>query len=74
MEELLEILNETVPSVNFKDEKHLISDGILTSFDIIMIISSLNSKFNIDITAAEIVPENFETVESIKNLVDKLKK
>lgn len=74
MKEIIEILNETVPGVDFSNEKHLISDGIITSFEILMIISALNSKFNVDITAAEILPENFETVENIKNLIDRLKK
>ena len=74
MEEIIEVLNETLPGVDFSNEKHLISDGIITSFDLIMIISSLSSKFNVEITAAEIVPENFETIEAIKKLIDSLKK
>ena len=74
MQEIIEILNEIVPGVDFMNEKQLITDGILTSFDLIMIVSTLNNKFNIDITAAQLVPENFESVESIKNLIDSLKK
>ena len=41
MEELLEILQELHPEVNFEEEEHLIDDKILDSFDIVSIISEI---------------------------------
>lgn len=73
MKEIIEVLNEVKEGVDFENEKNLITDGILTSFDLIMLISSLNNKFGVNITAAELVPENFESVEAIKKLIDSLK-
>ena len=73
MKEIIEVLNEVKEGVDFENEKNLITDGILTSFDLIMLISSLNNKFAVNITAAELVPENFESVEAIKKLIDSLK-
>jgi acyl carrier protein len=73
MKEIIEVLNEVKEGVDFENEKNLITDGILTSFDLIMLISALNNKFGVNITAAELVPENFESVEAIKKLIDSLK-
>ena len=73
MEELIKVLSEVKEGVDFKNEKSLISDGILTSFDLITLIPVLNEKFDVNITAAELLPENFESAEDIKRLIDSLK-
>lgn len=73
MNQIIEVLKEINPNVDYKNEKHLISDGLLTSFDIVMLISLLNEKFNVNITVMDLSPENFETVEDIKKLIDSLK-
>lgn len=72
MERLLEILEEIKPGIDFKNEKALISDGILESFDIISLVASLNDEFDISIEISDLVPENFETVEAINNLINQL--
>lgn len=73
MKEIIEILEELKPGIDYKNQKSMISDGILSSFDLIMLISMLNNKFGIDIGVMELLPENFETVEAINSLVEKLK-
>ncbi|MFY7732897.1 MAG: acyl carrier protein [Bacteroidia bacterium] len=73
MEKLLEILEGIRPDVNFENEKKLIDDGLLDSFDIVSIISELNDEYNIAIRVTELKPENFNSAESIMNLVLKLK-
>ena len=59
MEELLEILQELHPEVNFEEEEHLIDDKILDSFDIVSIISEIADQFDVTISAEHILPENF---------------
>lgn len=73
MEKLLKILAEIRPDVDFKNEKELIEDGILDSFDIVTIISAIDDEFNVAIRITELKPENFNSAESIMKLIEKLK-
>ncbi len=73
MKEIVEVLKEVKDGVDYEKEEHLITDGILTSFDIIMLVSLLNNKFNVNISVMDLVPENFESVETINKLIEKLK-
>lgn len=73
MKEIIEVLKEVKDGVDYEKEEHLITDGILTSFDIIMLVSLLNNKFNVNISVMDLVPENFESVETINKLIEKLK-
>ncbi len=73
MKEIIEVLNEVKPGIDYENEKNLITNEILTSFDIVMLISLLNNKFNINITPMELIPENFENVEAIEKLINSLK-
>ncbi len=72
MEKIIEILEEIKPGIDYESEDALISDGILESFEIVTLVARLNSEFDIEIEVKDIVPENFETVEAIDNLVKKL--
>jgi D-alanine--poly(phosphoribitol) ligase subunit 2 len=70
---IIEILDSIRPDVDFANEKKLIDDGLLDSFDIVSIISELNDEYNISIRVTELKPENFNSIEAILNLVEKLK-
>jgi len=72
MDELLEILKEAKPEVDFSTEKALIDNGILDSFDIVQLVMKLNEEFDIEIGAEEIVPANFNSAESIWAMVQRL--
>ena len=74
MEKLLEILEGTRPDVDFRNETALIDDGILDSFDVVSIISELDDAYDVQIRITELDPENFNSVESIWNLIQELKK
>lgn len=69
MEELLEILSEVKPGVDFKNEKALIDDGILDSLDIISIISEIADEYDVRISPEDILPENFNSAEAIMELI-----
>ena len=49
MDELMEILEELRPDVDFASETALITDGILDSFDIVALVGELNDAFDIEI-------------------------
>jgi acyl carrier protein len=72
MEEILKILREIRPDVDFENETRLIDDSILDSFDIITIVSEFNDAFDIDIDVEDLEPYNFNTVEAMEELIRKL--
>ncbi len=72
MEELLDILRDLHPDVDFESEEHLIDDGILDSLDIVSLITEINDNFDVVITAKDIVPENFNSVSALHALVERL--
>lgn len=72
MNELLEILRGLHPEVDFEACERLIDDKILDSFDIITIISEINEKFDVTISAEYIVPENFNSAKALYALIKKL--
>ena len=72
MDELLEILSEIRPDLDFEVEKALIDEGILDSFDIISIVGELNNAFDIEINVENLVPENFNSAEAMYELICKL--
>jgi acyl carrier protein len=71
MEELMEILEELRPDVDFENETGLIANGILDSFDIVSLVTALNDSFDIEIKPNDLVPENFNSAEAILALVEK---
>lgn len=72
MEQVLEILQEIKPTLDFEAEKALIDDALLDSFDIISIVNELNDAFDIEITVGNLLPENFNSAEAIWALVQEL--
>lgn len=72
MEELMELLEELRPDVDFEEEKSLIDGGVLDSFDIISLIAELNETFDIEIKPSELVPKNFNSAKAIWALVERL--
>lgn len=45
--------------------------GFFDSFDMIMLVTELDKRFNISIQGVDIIPENFETPKSIAKLLSK---
>ena len=57
MEQLLEILSEVNPDIDFENCETLIDDGLLDSFAILEIVAEINDAFDVEITAPEIIPD-----------------
>lgn len=72
MQELLEILQNLHPDVDFENETQLIEGGILDSFDIVTLISEISETFDVTISAEHIVPENFNSAAALYELIQKL--
>ena len=73
MEEILAILREIRPDVDFENETKLIDDGILDSFDIISIVGELNDHYDVEINVEDLEPENFNSVSAMLELIAKLR-
>lgn len=72
MEELLEILRDMHPDVDFESEEGLIDNGILDSLDIVSLISEISENFDVTITAKDILPENFNSARALYELIRRL--
>ncbi len=73
MEELMEILRELRPDVDFEHETALIDDGILGSFDITALVNEIMDVFDITISMADLEPENFNSAEAMYLYIQSLK-
>ncbi|UWP59918.1 acyl carrier protein [Ruminococcus gauvreauii] len=74
MEKILEILEEIQPGEDYENCTTLIDDGILESFAILSIVSELEDEFDISVTPADIIPENFNSAQALLNMVVRLQK
>lgn len=70
-EKIMDLLTNIRPDVDFDNEKTMIDDGILESFDVIQIVTSLMDEFDIYIDADDIEPENLNSFGAICTLVEK---
>ena len=72
MEDLLRIMSEIRPDLDFEKETQLIDGNVLDSFDIISIIGEVNNHFQIEINVNDLVPENFNSAKALYELIEKL--
>lgn len=72
MEQLIAILSGLHPDVDFETTEDLIDDGILDSLDIVSIVSSVYSEFDVTIPPEEIIPENFNSAAALMELIERL--
>ena len=64
MEQLLEILQDIDDSVDYETETKLIDDHIL--------IGEIEETFDIEVDAAEMTPENFNSAKAMWSMIQRL--
>ena len=72
MEELLKILKKIKPEVEFEGNEHLIDNEDLDSLSIVEVVSAIDEEFDVEIGVKDIIPENFNSVEAMWNLIQEL--
>ena len=72
MDVLMNILTELDDSVAWEKEEALIDGRILDSFGVISLVSELEDAFSIEIEASELIPENFNSVSAMRNMILRL--
>ncbi|MEG2457317.1 MAG: acyl carrier protein [Bacilli bacterium] len=71
MQKLIDVFNDVKPGIDINSNS-LIDDGIIDSFDIITLISYVNSEFDIEFPVSEILPENFNSIKSLYEVINKI--
>lgn len=72
MDRLIKILSEIRPDVDFEVETNLIDDGILDSFDMVALVTEINEEFDVRIGIENLIPENFNSIEAIMELIERI--
>jgi len=66
-----EILKEIRPEFDFTASQDFIADGMLDSFDVVTLVAALDKTYGISILGTDIVPENFQNLQTIEALLRK---
>ncbi len=72
MDELLEILEDIKPGVDYENCEDLIDGGYLNSLSIISLVSEIEDAFDVAIPTVEIVPNNFNSAKNLWALIERL--
>ena len=72
MNELLTILRELHPDIDFETATGLVEDSVLTSLDIVTIVTEVADRLDVNIPAEEILPENFDSAAALWQLIKRL--
>ena len=70
-EKLLALLREEYPDIDFEESDELVDDGILDSLTVVGVISAISDEFNVEIPYEEIIPENFNSIDAMAELIEK---
>ena len=66
--QIIEILSEICPGIDFETETALIDDGLIDSLDIVAVVTELMEAFDVELGVDDLTPENFNSVEAIEEL------
>lgn len=70
-EEILNLLSEAVPSVDFTASDTMMDDGTLESLTIVQIIGELATEYDLDFGFEDLSPENFNSIDAIAAMVER---
>ena len=70
-QQIISILQEIRPEFDFSQNLNFMEEGMLDSFDIVSLVTTLDDHYGISIDGMDILPENFATITSIMNLLIK---
>lgn len=70
-DQILNILREICPGIDFENETALIDDGLVDSLDIVSIVTEFMDTFDVEINVEDLQPENFNTVDAMVELIER---
>ena len=71
-EQLLDMLRDMHPDIDFETTEGLIDNKILTSFDVVSIVAELSETYDVELGAVDIVPENFNSARALFALIERI--
>lgn len=69
-ERLIELMKENLPGVDVENETALVDDGILESLDLVTLVNEIMNEFDMELNVDDLVPENFNSVDSILEMIE----
>ena len=68
--QIIEILSEISPGIDFDTETALIDHGLIDSLDIVAVVTELMEACDVELGVDDLTPENFNSVEAIEELIE----
>ncbi len=72
IKEIIDLIIENKPGVEILESSELFDSGLLDSFDLLVLVSDLESRFDVSIPGEKLIPEHFSTPKLIATLVSSL--
>jgi acyl carrier protein len=69
MDDVIAILREICPGQNFSDVDDFFAQGVLDSLDFVALVAALETRYNVFVDVAEMVPDNFRSLPAIQALL-----
>ena len=73
MNELIKILSDIRPEIDFTVPHRLVDDKILDSIDVVTLVGDISDAYGIEVPIEEIIPENFNSVGAIYKMIERLR-
>ena len=70
-ERFINILTSINSDIVNSGSKTLVEDGIIDSLCVMQIVTSFEKEFSISVDFDDLIPENFQSVDSLWNLLNK---
>jgi len=71
--EFISALNSVNPQITTQESENLIKDGIIDSLDVMKVVVKLAETYGIEFKTDDISTENFSSVQSMWNIVERIK-
>ena len=69
MKKIIDLLKQLHSDYNYEASDDFISDGLIDSIDIQELFAMIEDEYNIDLAGTDLAPQNFRSIESIKELL-----
>ncbi len=68
-DEILDLLHSIKDEEGFSTSADFVEDGLLDSFDIVLLVAEIERRYKVEIPGDAIVPENFANPGAIRALI-----
>lgn len=72
MNELITLLEENFPNIDFENEKALVDNGAIDSLSMVIIVALIEDNFGVSVTMEYLQPEYFQSVETMWEMIEEL--